>query len=159
MPEVKALHLVVALGAVLAVAGCDCNARNAPIERNMTDYFLDESTFDHATVEMVQKDIGLRLPAGSRGLNMFYQGSTLDPAFVAQIEIPASAADELASRIKKIREAGTISESLSKKVTWWNPAVGAVLVDRQSDPNGDYLHLVLSREKERVVLYVEWCKV
>ena len=91
---------------------------------------------------------------------MFYQGSTLDPSFVAKIQIPDSSGDGLAARIKKIRdEKGTVSNSLTGKVAWWTPSSGRIRVQRQFNPAGNYVRVILSKEAGRLVLYLEWIKI
>ena len=124
------------------------------------DRYLDEETFDSNALAMVQQDSGIQLPPGSRGLNMFYQGSKIDPAFVAKILIPSSGRDELIAHIEKIpNQDSNVNGSLAEKVTWWNPKNGKVRIERRSSPNGNYLRAILSQEKEQLVLYIEWIKI
>jgi hypothetical protein len=122
---------------------------------------LDEKTFDSAALAMVQKETGIDLPDGSRGLRMFYDGtSSIDPSFVAKIQIPEASGDELAKRIEQIRNHdGTVSSSLADKVTWWTPSNGVIRVQRQFNPRGDYIRAILSQETNQLVLYVEWVKI
>jgi len=154
------IRTILILSLALALIGCGRKAGNRPIAQSTTDRKLDQTTFDAAALALVQKETGVQLPRGSRGLNMFYQGSTLDPSFVAKIQVPDSSGDALAGRIKKIRSDNTtVGGSLTEKVTWWNPTNGTILVQRQHSPGGDFVRVILVQEKDRLVLYLEWIKI
>ena len=144
----------------LVLAGCGRKASDFPLDQSISDRILDESTFDAATLAMVQQDTGIALPDGSRGLYMFYQGSTLDPSFVAKIQIPSATGDDLARRLEQLpNQDGMVNGSLTEKVTWWNPSGGIVRVQRQYNPNGNYLRAILTQENDLLALYLEWIKI
>ena len=154
------MRTVLILSVALVFAGCGRNPGTPQLDKSTSDHHLDETTFDAAALALVQRDTGIRLPAGSRGLNMFYQGSTLDPSFVAKIQIPAASGDELAKQIEQIQsQTGTVSGSLTERVPWWNPTNGTIRVQRQSNPGGNYLRAILSHEADRLILYLEWIKI
>ena len=154
------MRTILILSLALMLTGCDPGAGSVRLEDSTSDHKLDETTFDAKALALVQKDTGIQLPDGSRGLNMFYQGSTLDHSFVAKIQIPDSSGDELAGRIEKIRhENGTIGGSLTEKVSWWTPSTGTIRARRQFNPGGDYVRAILSQEEDRLVLYVEWAGI
>ncbi len=139
----------------LAVTLAACGDRIA-----QGDYHLDQASFTIDALKMVEQRTGLTLPAGSRGLNMFYQGSYVDPSFIAKIEIPASSQESLAKKIALIpNKDGYLSGSLTTKVDWWNPFEGIILTEGQVSLQMDYVHIVLCEEKGRWLLYVEWVKI
>ena len=51
------------------------------------DYELDANTFTAEKFALIEQRTGITIPADSHGINMFYEGSQIDPAFVAKIEI------------------------------------------------------------------------
>lgn len=142
--------LILSLG--LIVMGC-----NRDFGR---DYHLDEESFDAESLKMVEQRTGLTLPAGSRGLNMFYQGSQIDPSFVAKIEIPAYSQEVLIKQIEQIHnEDGSVTGSLTEKVTWWNPSELTIQVERQFSLDMNYVRIIFCEENERCILYLEWIKI
>lgn len=66
------------------------------------NYTLDQSNFTTNSLALVEKQIRLKMPPGSRGLKMVYRGFQIDPAFVAKIEIPVGAEMVLKSQIEGI---------------------------------------------------------
>lgn len=159
------MRSLVILALVVVLSGCGRNPADPQLDWSRDDWHggdrhLDETTFDYATLEMVQRETGIQLPDGSRGLNMFYQGSGIDPAFVAKVHIPDSSREELASRLEEIRNKdGTVHGSLTEVVTWWTPPNGIIRVQRQFDRGGDYVRAILCQEDNQLVLYLEWVKI
>jgi hypothetical protein len=155
------MRVIPLVSLTLVLTGCGPKVGSQQLGKNRSDHELDETTFDAAALALVQRNTGIQLPDGSRGLNMFYQGSTcIDPSFVAKIQIPESSGGELASRIKKIRHRrGAVSGSLTEKVPWWTPSSGTIRVQRQFNPGGDYVRAILSQEEDRLVLYLEWINI
>lgn len=121
------------------------------------NYTLDPSSFTTDALALVEKEIQLPLPQGSRGLNMVYKGYQIDPAFVAKIEIPADAEMGLKSRIERIanQEWHAIG-SLSEKVSWWKPAKNETTIERNYTVKSSLAQVILCHEGSQVVLYVEW---
>src|SRR5690349_6629525 len=64
------------------------------------DYTLTEANFTSNALTVVEKHSLLKLPDKSRGLNMIYDGSRGDPAFVAKIGIPADAEGDIKQQIE-----------------------------------------------------------
>ena len=154
------MRTILIISLTLALTGCGRNAANQPLDESTSDRHLDEDSFDAAALAIVQRHTGIQLPDGSRGLKMFYQGSTLNPAFVAKIQIPVASGDELAGRLEKIQsQNATVSGALTSKVTWWNPSSGVMRVQRQFTPGGDHVLAILIQEKDRLVLYLEWMSI
>ncbi len=120
------------------------------------DYTLAETNFTKDALTVVETHSRLKLPDKSRGLNMVYEGSRGDPAFVAKIEIPADAVDTVKRQIeKRANEDYNPIGALSEKVPWWNPAQLKVVVERKYTVNSSYVHVMLCNESQQVVLFVE----
>jgi len=124
-------------------------------------YELDARSFSAKSLKMVEDRIGLTLPAGSRGLNMFYDHfHCIDPYFVAKIEIPASSHEAFTKQLEPIPEKWQLKDSaqiqLSKKVAWWNPSEATIRRQRWSMPNGNGVWVLLCEENGRWILYVSW---
>jgi hypothetical protein len=157
------LAVVVVLAALVAV-GVVLAFPPGPGGRSETsDYHLDEKSFDGAALRTVEKRIGVKLPAGARGLHLLYEGSGVDPAFIAKIEVPAKSAKAFATKLAALPNGGltSIDNPMTGQVTWWNPVKANVQVERLFDPTGrgDGLHLLLCSEGQRRVLYVMWVQI
>ncbi len=121
------------------------------------DYTLDASKFDAKVMETVEQCSGLSLPSGARGLNMFYQGSGIDDAFVAKIQIPQEDVMAVAQQIEHI--AGTsaaAAESLTNGLTWWNPESMKIKIQLELRIDSDYLQVILGEEGNAWILLVKW---
>ena len=120
------------------------------------NYALDQSNFTTNALVLVEKHTSLRLPVGSRGLNMLYRGFQTDPVFVAKIEISSDAETLMKSQIEKITDEdyhpiGALSETTS----WWKPVKNDILIERKYTVDSSFAHLILCRENGQSVLYVE----
>jgi hypothetical protein len=136
------------LSTVLLFAGCG---------REYRTYELDRTSFDVNTLQRIQSDTGIVLPAGARGLNFYYK-PPIDPAYIAKIEIPPSSKEDVIKMLSAIKNDENIhtTESLGAKVRWWIPKGAKVLVDRQNFHTGNYLHVTLTEDDTLVILYIEW---
>lgn len=134
---------------LLLIAGCSRDAR---------EYELNSKSFDLQTLQRIESDTGITLPAGTRGLNFYYK-PPIDPAYIAKIEIPLKSKDDVIKTLSAIvnDENLHVPDSLGAKVNWWIPKGAKVLLDRQRFVGtGNYLHVMLSEEDSSVILYVEW---
>jgi hypothetical protein len=119
---------------------------------------LDGKSFDSKTLQRIQSDTGITFPAGVRGLNFHYK-PPVDPAYIAKIEMPRSSKEDVIKTLSVIQndENLHVTESMGTKVHWWIPKGVKPLVDRQKlVGTGNYLHVVLTEEAGRVILYLEW---
>jgi hypothetical protein len=154
------MNRLMLIGIAAVLAGCSGGTAPVPIERSTSDRHLDETTFDSDALAMVQRDTGLSLPRGSRGLQMFYQGASLDPSFVAKIQIPTDDGEHFISQIQAItNQEGTVSGSLTEKVSWWAHPDSAIRLQRQWNPHGNYVRAIVTEDNDGLVLYVEWIKI
>jgi len=141
--------LVLVIPTVLVFLGCG---------RDAQQYELDSKSFDSRTLQRIQSDTGIALPPGARGLNFYYK-PPIDPALIAKIEIPQNSTADLIKTLSAIENDGNIHnmETMGTKVTWWIPKGTKPLVDRQRFTGpGNYLHVILTEDGEKVVLYIEW---
>lgn len=121
------------------------------------DYTLDASKFDAKAMETVAQCSGLSLPSGARGLNMYFQGSGIDDAFVAKIQIPQEDAMVVAQQIEHLSgTSAAASESLANGLIWWNPESMKIKIQRELRVNSDFLQVILGEEDNAWFLLVKW---
>ncbi|HTR42338.1 MAG TPA: hypothetical protein VMH87_12045 [Pseudomonadales bacterium] len=123
------------------------------------NYERDSHSFTSRDLEMIQTNIGVAIPAGSSGLNMYYQD--FHAALHAKIQIPPESAQTLVDQIKRIPAEDIHDiESSTNKWPWWTPTKPDVIIDKEftRKPDGDFIHLILCKEKDDGlwILYVEW---
>ena len=123
------------------------------------DYLLDEQSFDAEWLKVVEQKTGIPIPAGSRGLNMFYQGQVIDPSLHAKVEIPASSEEALAKHIEEIHSTGSIGDSSMENLSWWNPADATKHVERAYQIETGWVYVLLCEEDGRRILYLLWFQV
>jgi len=137
-------------GICIVLVGCG----NVP-----RDYELDEKTFTPAHLKMIEQKIGVSLPAGARGLDMYNAQAQIDPAFIAIIQIPDSSSGDFIRELSEIQgETVSVTNYLVNRVTWWHPSTAKMRVDRRffRKPSGDFVELLMCDENGRHVLYVDW---
>jgi hypothetical protein len=120
------------------------------------DYELSEQSFTKESLQMVEKETGIKMPDGARGLNLLYRGSKIDPSFVARIEIPAASLLMVSNQIAKYpdREVKIVG-SLTEQVSWWNRSENSIRIKRVFDGK----RVMLCQEKELWILYVEYIRL
>jgi hypothetical protein len=120
------------------------------------DYTLTEANFTKDALIVVKTHSLLSLPEKSRGLNMLFEGSHGDPAFVAKIEIPTDTAENVKKQIEmRPNQDYHPIGALSEKVPWWNPAQLTLLAERKYTVDSSYVHVLLCRDNQQIVLFVE----
>lgn len=109
-------------------------------------------------MEMVCQLSELKLPPEAKGLNLFYQGSGIDDALVAKIQIPASDIPALTSQIEALaNHSDTASLSFPEAATWWRPDQLKVKVHREIRTNADtYAQFTLGEADGQWYLYIQW---
>lgn len=122
------------------------------------DYELGSANFGADTLLMVEKEMGLKVPAGAKGLNFYYK-APIDPAFIAKIEIPSNAEDGMVKQLSALpNKPVNTSGDLSERISWWTPAEGRVLQDREflDSSNGQYRRAILTEKDGILLLYLDW---
>lgn len=121
---------------------------------------LDSQSFDVDALKMVEDKTDLRLPTGTKGLNLLYHGERIDPAFVAKLKIQEESHELIFKELEHIPNlSGAISGSHSEEVTWWTPRQGTIHVERLYVTNGCCVHALLSKENNGLFLYLEWIQM
>ncbi|SRR5581483_596580 len=121
----------------------------------------DASSFSTKDMALVETNSGIRMPPGSRGLNLYVDGS-LDEAFVSKIEIPAAASKAMVSSVQSLpNEEISVVNPLYSKVNWWLPRRDTIQVERHYVRRTDvvYIHVIVSDEGGRWFVYVCWSPV
>jgi hypothetical protein len=143
---------VLALAAValtLFAIGCD--------SRRGKNYELDARSFAPENLRMIEKQTGIAIPDGSRGLNLLYEGRQIDPAFAAKVEIPAASHEEVAEMIRRFRNSDThVHNPISERVAWWNVRKNVIREERAFSTDTNLVHVLLCEEGGRWFLYLEW---
>jgi hypothetical protein len=125
---------------------------------------LGENNFDSEALQVIGEDAGLRLPAGTRGLNFRYE-PPIDPSFVARLEIRPEHLDALKNQIAAIKEddpngfrkyQNGSPGSLSKTTAWWKPPEAGAIIDRDWFKGTVYTRALLAREGEKIILYIDY---
>ena len=122
------------------------------------DYELVSADFGADTLLMVEKEMGLKLPAGAKGLNFYYK-APIDPAFIAKIEIPSDAKDGMEKLLSAFpNKPFNSSGGLSDRISWWTPTEGRVIQDRMffDANNGQSRRVILTEKDGRWFLYLDW---
>lgn len=132
------------------LAGCTKHYRN---------YELDARSFTPEYIKFVEQRIGITIPAGSRGLNMYNAQAEIDPSFMAKIAIPDTSAESFIKELKKIpNDSVVVTNYLSEKLTWWKPSKDSVRIERRffRSPGNDFVDILLCEENGQPVLYINW---
>lgn len=125
-------------------------------EPGLFAYQLNEKSFGPKTLSIIQSDSGVSLPSGSRGLRFVY-APPIDPSWAAKIEIPKEAVPSLLARLSRTPDVKVnISGEMGPRMTWWRAEDANILIDRQSEPMGNYLRTTLTDEEGVTILYIEW---
>ncbi len=127
-------------------------------DKGTSDYELRSADFGADTLHMVEKDMGLKLPAGAKGLNFYYK-APIDPAFIAKIEITPDAKDGIEKQILAIpNKPMNRSGGLSDRILWWTPTDGRIIQDRifYDESNGQTRRAILTEKDGRWFLYLDW---
>lgn len=126
-----------------------------------SDYSLDEQHFTAASLKLVESKTGLSFPKGSRGLNMFYRGSQIDPSFAAKVKVPLEAEAAMRLQVTSIANVEiSVSGKVFENLEWWRPSQGTILVERQfNGPDGYYVHVILCSQQGDCVAYIEWASM
>jgi len=147
------MYIMFILSLCVALVACNNPARN---------YELNAQSFTAKNLKLVEQKTGIIMPAGSRGLNMYFDGFQIDPSLIAKIEIPDVASESVASQIEQIPiEHWTVQNPLIKKVRWWKPSKVTPRVERQFNRNssGGFVEIQLCEEDGHWILYVQWYAV
>lgn len=135
--------------AVCLLAGCDLNFGG--------DYTLNALSFTDEHLKTIERVSHLTLPEGTRGLNMFYQGSGIDDALIAKLEIPEEKVLTIMNEIEMIKGTeGVASESIAVGHDWWSENMMNIKLHRKLNVRSDYLEMILGQEEDNWILLLKW---
>lgn len=125
--------------------------------RDLTEYSLDESTFDAEAMAKIERESGVNIPDGAKGL-AFHHIPPVDPMVFAKIEIPAEAQDLFTHQIRKLTFSGAAfpEDFANHRCGWWPATPENVVLSKQAFNNGYYIELHLMKEKDDMVLYIKY---
>ena len=127
--------------------------------RDLTEYSLDEDSFDTEAMAKIEQESGIDLPDGARGLR-FHHKPPIDPIVSAKIEIPADAQDMIAKQMEALTDAEFGGLVLVGDVCeWWPPAPENVVLSKHAYNGRFYVELYLVKEKDRIILYIKYFTV
>lgn len=144
--------LVFLIAAALALSGCKSGLSFGD------DVELSGAAFDHTKLAEITKLTGIHFPTGSKGLEYYYQGSGIDDALAAKVQIPADRVSELI--LNPVFSTGSNSKpsiQIGKSKTWWKIDGLTDRVDRTLNlPKARFLEVTLGKEGSDTVLYLSW---
>jgi len=134
----------------LTVLGCGW-------DRDLTEYSLDEKSFDAETLAEIEQESGIDLPDGAKGLAYHYE-PPIDPIVFARIRIPADAQEALVKQIEALTFDGDEFPMFGAEdiCDWWPATFENILVSKQARSNGWYIDLRLVKEGDHMILYINY---
>ncbi len=134
----------------LAAIGCDGY-------RDLTEYNLDDTSFDAEAMVKIEQESGLDLPDDAKGL-AFYHIPPIDPIVFAKIEIPATGQGLVAKQIRELTFRGTHFPKgfANDRCKWWPTSLENVMLSKEAFNNGYYVELYLAKEEGDIILYIKY---
>jgi hypothetical protein len=87
---------------------------------------------------------------------MVYASSRGDPAFVARLEIPSKGVEWLQNQIEaRPNESFSPIGAMSERTSWWKVSSQSIMVERSYAIESSCVKVVLCKESNRFILYVE----
>lgn len=122
------------------------------------DIELSGAEFDATKLAEVSTLTGINFPAGSRGVEYFYQGSGIDDALAAKIEIPESKLEEFKTNpVFQSESDSLLGLRAGSGKPWWRIEALSDRIDRQQElPMGRYLAISLGKEGDHFYVYLSW---
>jgi len=136
------------IGLCLAVVGCGAH-------RDLTEYSLDEKSFDSKAMAKIQTESGITLPDGSKGL-AFKHIPPIDPIVFAKLQIPSDAQGALTKQIEALKTIEFPNDFAHNRCSWWPPPPGHIALSKRSTSNGYYVELHLVKKNEQLILYIQY---
>lgn len=137
----------------LAIVGCNAN-------RDITEYDLDKSSFDAEAMAKIERESGIDIPDGAKGL-AFHHIPPVDPIVFAKIRIPVNAKELVKDQIGKLTSSGAQfpKDFANDRCKWWPAVRENVIVAKQAFANGYYIELYLVKESDDITLYIKYFTV
>jgi len=123
--------------------------------RDLTEYSLDEKSFDSEALAKIRTESGITLPDGAKGL-AFKHIPPIDPIVFAKIQIPGDAQASLSKQIEALKTIEFPNDFAYDRCIWWPPPPEHIVLTKRAFSNGYYIELHLVKEKEALVLYIQY---
>ncbi|NLD37203.1 MAG: hypothetical protein GX654_10070 [Desulfatiglans sp.] len=125
----------------LVVLGCSEN------HRDLTEYDLDANSFDTEAMAKIERESGINIPDGAKGL-AFHHIPPVDPIVFAKIVIPVDAQELIKNQINKFTYSGTQfpKDFANDRCKWWLSGKDNVLLSKQVFNNW-VLHRAISGKR------------
>ena len=143
------MRLICMLAICLAVG---CNGY-----RDLTEYTLDEDSFDTEAMAKIERESGLDLPGDAKGL-AFHHKPPIDPIVFAKIRIPYDSRELIEKQIESLNFSGThFPEDFANDMCkWWPTSLENVMLSKEAFNNGYYVELYLAKEEGDIILYIKY---
>jgi len=133
--------------------GCDKH-------RDLTEYELDENSFDTEAILKIEQETGIDLPDSAKGVR-FYHIPPVDPIVFAKIKIPAESERSLKNQIDKLKfnDKDFPKDFANQRCKWWPSSINNAVMSKQAFNNGYYIELYLVKEKKDDIIFIKYFKV
>jgi len=124
--------------------------------RDLTEYELDQRSFGATTIAKIQKESGINLPTGCKGLK-FHHKPPIDPIVFAKLEIPPDQANLMEQRLAVLTNSiAQFPDNFANNIChWWPTNLQNVIISKKVY-QGYYIEAHLTREHEMLVLYLKY---
>ncbi|NOK57273.1 MAG: hypothetical protein GFH27_549309n7 [Chloroflexi bacterium AL-W] len=125
--------------------------------RDLTEYSLDEHSFDAEAMAKIEQESGINLPNGAKGL-AFHHIPPIDPIVFAKIQLPSAAQDSITKQVEALTFSGKSfpEDFATDRCQSWPTALKEVVFSKQAFNNGDYMALYLVKENDDIILYIKY---
>lgn len=120
------------------------------------EYELNENSFGIDTMVEIEKESGIELPDGAKGLKYHYI-PPIDPIVFAKIKIPVETGTLMESRIAALKDMPSYPKNFAnERCQWWPSDITNAIMARKAFSNGYYIEAYLVQEKEQLILYLKY---
>ena len=122
----------------------------------VTGYSLDEDSFGADTLARIEREAGIDLPDGAKGLAFLYK-PPIDPIVFAKITIPDSARSQIEEQLVAAATNDDYPQDFANDVCgWWPASFDNTLLSKLTFYGGYYVEYHLIEEDEQIVLYLKY---
>jgi hypothetical protein len=127
------------------------------VHRDLGAYDLDEKAFDAEAMAKIEKETGIDLPDGAKGL-AFCHTPPVDPIVFAKIRIPFEAQNAISKQIAALAsdEANFPKGFANDECAWWPEKPSGVVISAYARAGVLYVELHLLKEGDDLILYIKY---
>ncbi|MCP3926546.1 MAG: hypothetical protein GY714_28635 [Desulfobacterales bacterium] len=133
----------------LVFGGCSSDSRD------LTEYELDEGSFGADTIAKIEKESGIDIVDGAKGLK-FYHIPPIDPMIFAKIQIPVEKGEVIEKRLKDLTVFSFPKSFADDRCNWWPSSPKNVIFSKYTFNNGYYIEAYLIQEEQQLILYLKY---